>query len=637
MIVKVKKAKIFVMEENTADLLLTLQKNEIFMATSKLDAKSIDVKEEQDIIVRATNVLEKLSKYMEKKPFFDYFTVPYEQFINEDEKRLNLLSSLENNFDEIVSLKDKIKNLSNELNLLNPFKNMNYITKDLNKTIYVSFIFGFIKETELDSTSNFLKENSAEFEKYELTDLGYPVVIAVDKDNYDVVLEELNKLNFNQINLPSLDVKVIERLDQISELINNYSEKIAYIETELKTNKTNDLELKILIDQLTAKIERMTVGFLKTEETVYIEGYVREDMVDRLHEVVKSVTTEYDLDITEPGANEEVPTATKNNTFVKNHEVITNMYSVPSTNDVDPNPVMSVWYFLIFGIMMGDVGYGLLMVVLLGLFIKLKKPKGTFSQLVHVLYYAGYTSIFAGIIFGSVFGFSVDFISYIGKIFGQDNWKSFSMMDNILTMLVLSIGIGVLHLTSGLVLKVKVSLKHNDILTALADGFSWIFILVGGSIAVIFATLVKVNILMYVGLGFVAIGFILILALAGREKKGAFSKVASGLGGLYNSANYLSDLLSYSRILALALSSAVIAETMNTLAALVQGNFVGIIFSVLIYLIGHTFNFAMGMLSAYVHDSRLQYIEFFGKFYEGGGTEFMPLKFDTKHINEITY
>ena len=129
---------------------------------------------------------------------------------------------------------------------------------------------------------------------------------------------------------------------------------------------------------------------------------------------------------------------------------------------------------------------------------------------------------------------------------------------------------------------------------------------------------------------------LLIITLAGREKKGAFGKVTGALGGLYGAADYLSDLLSYSRILALTLSSAVIASTMNLLASLLHGNIIGILLSVLVYLVGHIFNLAMGLLSAYVHDSRLQYIEFYNKFYEGGGIEFKPLTFENQQIKEIT-
>jgi len=140
----------------------------------------------------------------------------------------------------------------------------------------------------------------------------------------------------------------------------------------------------------------------------------------------------------------------------------------------------------------------------------------------------------------------------------------------------------------------------------------------------------------YVAYSMIGLGALLILFLNGRNAKGFFGKVLGGLGGLYNSTSYLGDVLSYSRLLALSLSTAVIAFTMNLLAGMVMGiPVIGILFGLIIYLIGHVFNFAMGLLSAYVHDGRLQYLEFFGKFYEGGGYEFKPFSYQYKYLDAI--
>ena len=138
-----------------------------------------------------------------------------------------------------------------------------------------------------------------------------------------------------------------------------------------------------------------------------------------------------------------------------------------------------------------------------------------------------------------------------------------------------------------------------------------------------------------VGLVLVIIGVALILLFGGAHKKGIIGKFAFGLLGLYDVTSYLGDLLSYSRIMALVMSSAAVATVMNTLASMVGGGGISFIFSALIFVVGHIFNLVLGLLSAYVHDSRLQYIEFFGKFYEGGGVDFKPLSIETKHINEI--
>lgn len=628
MIVPVKKAKIFVLEEDRVDLLLALQKSELFMVSN--DSKTeVAFNEDDRIIQRAENVLKELTKYQEKKSFFEYHTVEYDDFILDDIKRYDLLEDLETSLERLVTLKERNAFLENEKKRILPFKDMPYSLSDLRKSLYVTFKVGFIPENNIVMASLFFEENKIEHELYELSNYGYPVIFVLDKDEEDSLIEKINSFNFINADLSSYNNKVPRELESIDNEFLNNSNEIVKLEEELANSKEIEIELKILIDQLESKKERLSVNFKETSSTIYVEGWVREDQVEDLENVVKLVTTSYELDISEANEEEEVPTATKNNKFVHQFETITNMFSVPKHNEIDPNPVMSIWYWIIFGIMMGDVGYGLVMIVLFGLFIKLKKPKGSLSQLVHVLFYSGFTAVFAGIVFGSVFGFSVPILELVGL-------KSYSIIDDPMPMLIFSMGIGVVHLISALVLKVVLSVKQKDILSGLADGVSWILILTGGSLFALTMANIGGSILTIISLILVGIGVLLILTLSGRDKKGVFSKITSGLGGIYNSTGYLSDLLSYSRILALSLSSAVIATTMNLLAGLVQGSFIGIIFSVVIYIVGHTFNFAMGLLSAYVHDSRLQYIEFFGKFYEGGGVMYEPLSLKTKYINEIS-
>lgn len=632
MIVPVKKAKIFVLEDDKVDLLLALQKSELFMVSNELK-NEVAFNEDDRIIQRAENVLVELTKYQKKKSFFEYHTVEYENFIFDDIKRYDLLEDLENNLVRLATLKERNHFLENEKVRINPFKEMPYSLSDLRKSLYVTFKVGFIPEKNLESTQEFFKEEKIEYELYDLSNYGYPVIFVLDKDEETLLVEKISSFSFTNAELSLYEQKVSRELEKIEHELLSNTEEIAIIENTLANTKESEVELKILIDQLKSKKERQAIEFKKTESTIYVEGWVREDQINSLEAVVKAVTSSYELDISEANDEEVVPTATKNNKFVYQFETITNMFSVPKSNEIDPNPAMSVWYWIIFGIMMGDIGYGLLMVVIFGLFIKLKKPKGSLSQLVHVLYYSGFTAILAGIVFGSMFGFSVP----IMELFGL---KSYSAIDDPMPMLIFSIGVGVLHLITALVLKVISAVREKDILTALADGMSWILILAGGSLFAASMFGVGGKVLKVLGLVLVGIGVLLILLLAGREKKGVFSKITSGLGGLYNSTSYLSDLLSYSRILALSLSSAVIATTMNLLAGLVNDNFKGgvirILLSLLVYLVGHVFNFVMGLLSAYVHDSRLQYIEFFGKFYEGGGVMYEPLSLKTKYINEIT-
>ena len=298
------------------------------------------------------------------------------------------------------------------------------------------------------------------------------------------------------------------------------------------------------------------------------------------------------------------------------------MYEVPNYKEVDPNPMMSIWFWFIFGMMMGDVGYGVVMLIGGILFLKLKKPKGMLKQIGKIITYSSIPTLLFGVLYGSYFGFG-----WFEPVFVNP-------VKEPLTVLIFSFGVGLLHIISGLVVKMYASFKAKDYWQAILDDFPWIVLLLGLGV---FAIGLKIEGLSKIGLIMIAASASVITIFGGRRKQGFIRKITGGFTSLYGLVNHMSDVLSYSRLLALGLSTAIIAEVMNRLAGMVQGSIIGIIMSVFIYIIGHIFNIGMGLLSAYVHDSRLQYIEFFGKFYEGGGYEFRPLSVQLKHVDAIKY
>jgi len=232
--------------------------------------------------------------------------------------------------------------------------------------------------------------------------------------------------------------------------------------------------------------------------------------------------------------------------------------------------------------------------------------------------YGAYSTILFGVLFSSYFGYSLHKPILLNP------------QVDILKFLIVSIVVGTLHVVSGFLVRAYANFKEGKVLDAIFDNFAWVFLLIG--IGLYF---VPHDVIKKVGLALAITGVVLIVFTHGRKNKNIFAKIGGGLYSLYNSVSIFSDILSYSRILALSLSSAIVAMVMNTLAELFPKNVFGIIASALVYIIGHAFNLVMGLLSAYVHDSRLQYIEFFGKFYEGGGVAFKPLSFELKHIDKI--
>jgi len=596
-----------------------------------------DVTFETALLQRAAKAMSGLSSYGKRKSIFHHQSVTYAQFMDEDEAQLALLETIENNVAELEAALNRIE----ELKVLHvryaPFRDVDASVASLRSSTYVRYHIGHVAENDAEALKAFLDKEEVPYQLLTTSDYGQALLLASYYEDDLRLIKDIKTYSFAETELPEEGISLKAYVQQIEERMADDEKRIAQIKTILAGLSERRDELGLLYDRIQAKIDRKSLSFESTDHSCYIDGWVRSDETGRLDETLRRATSDFDIEYSDPSESEIPPTALKNNKFVSQFETITNMYSVPNHREIDPNPMMSIWYWIIFGIMMGDIGYGLSMLAIFGLALLFVKPKGSMRKLISVFFYSGITAIIAGILFGSFFGADFDLGALIGNIFDQ-TWTTtiLNPVTDPLIMLGFSLVFGVLHIINGLGLKIALLINRKDYLGAFADGFSWILILVGLLLFSARMFLWANEILGYIGLGSAALGALILLALAGRKSKSIIGKILGGFGAIYGSTSYVSDILSYSRILALSLSSAVIASTMNMLAGMLQGSVVGFIFSLVVYLIGHVFNFAMGLLSAYVHDGRLQYIEFFNKFYEGGGYLFVPFAIRLNRVDEIS-
>jgi V/A-type H+-transporting ATPase subunit I len=336
------------------------------------------------------------------------------------------------------------------------------------------------------------------------------------------------------------------------------------------------------------------------------------------------------MEIYEPDyENEDVPVLIENKSFAAGVESITDMYSSPSNKDVDPNPIMAFFYYVFFGLMLSDAGYGLLMVIF-SIFAKKKmKVTGNLKKMADMVLYCGISTVFWGAMFGGFFG---DLIPTVCKTFlGMTDMPSLAIwmepMNNSIELLLYCFLFGIIHLMAGVLIRGYMLIRDKNYLGAICDTIPVMVFVAGFAIVgASFFTQIPQNI-KSMGSGILLAGAVLIVLTAGRSSKNILGKLGGGLYGLYNAASgYLGDILSYSRLLALGLVTGVIANVINLLAAM-GGN---IIIFILIFLLGHTVNIAINLIGTYVHTSRLQYVEFFSKFYEGSGRSFTPFKIKSK-------
>lgn len=427
----------------------------------------------------------------------------------------------------------------------------------------------------------------------------------------------------------SLDVKETSAEKRLFKLKSELSQKKA--ETERCVGTAEKLseklpEIKVYHDVLLTRqraAEAKGQG-ARTDKTVIFSGWIPASAVKRAEKALVACDAAYCFE--DPAEGEDVPVALINNSFAKNFEGVLSMYSLPAYGTFDPTMVMSLFYAVIFGLMFADVGYGLILLAGCLLGLKLLHPKEGLRRMLTMFAICSVSCIAGGVLFGGYFG---DLPSALMKGFGGvETTKSpallFDMIEEPMSFLVVALIVGAVHLICGMVIKFIILCRAGHPLDAVFDVGSWLILFAG--IGVFFISQTP-------GLILCCAGALMLILTQGRHEKNIFMKIGKGVLSLYDIVSYASDLLSYSRILALGLASAVIASVVNLLGTMGGPTVTGIIMFVFIFVIGHTINFLVNILGTYVHTSRLQYIEFFGKFFETGGKEFSPLKYDSKYVN----
>ncbi|MCR5624563.1 MAG: V-type ATP synthase subunit I [Lachnospiraceae bacterium] len=435
-----------------------------------------------------------------------------------------------------------------------------------------------------------------------------------------------------------------DRIRKYEELIKEKEAKKEELIKSLEELADNRQTLKVLSDYYTIRSEKYKVlgGILQSESTFIITGYIPEKKAEK---VKNKLEKNFDLvvEITDIPEDEEPPIELSNNEFFASGEGVLKSFGLPGKGEIDPTAPMSICYIILFGLMLSDAAYGF--IVFLACLIILKKfPKmesGT-HKAISLFMYCGLSTLFWGVLFGGYFGDLITVVSrefFHHEIIIKPVW--FAPLDEPMRMLIVSLVIGLVHLYFGLILKGYMCIKQKDIVGLISDVCSWLMLITGLIMMLIptdlFSSIASMEIHFSSGVKTLSYclaiaGAVIIFLMSGRENKNPVVRLALGLYDLYNITGWLSDLLSYSRLLALGLATGVIAQVVNQMGSMGGDSVFGVIVFILVFIIGHVFNLAINLLGAYVHTCRLQYVEFFGKFYEGGGREFMPFKESTKYI-----
>lgn len=446
---------------------------------------------------------------------------------------------------------------------------------------------------------------------------------------YENVFAAIN-LTAPALNLPS--VSAAEEEARLLRQIQSLEKECEKLAESLKAACAYREEIELFYDRISARRDKYRalsqIGI--SEKAFFITGFIPAEGSESFRrELLERFTIS--LEISDPGEEDDVPVAFTNNSFAAPVEGITSDYAMPSKQDIDPNPIMAFFYYFFFGMMFSDAGYGMLMMLVCGLlgygsFLEEHKRKSF-----KMFFFCGVSTTFWGLMYGSFFG---DMIATASKTFGSGALSLQPiLLDPVkqpLYLLIMSVAFGMVHILTALAIKLYMTWKQGDKLGAIFDSGFWIVLLSGACVMAAGMGL-GVSALKTAGIAMMIAGAAGLVLTQGRDKKNPIMKFFGGIMSLYDITSYVGDVLSYSRLMALGLATGVIASVVNILGSLAGKSVLGVIIFIIISVFGHALNFAINVLGAYVHTNRLQYVEFYQKFYEGGGRKYKPFGFDTKY------
>lgn len=663
-VLEMKRINIYALKSSRKKLLELLQRRSVlelntpeqaeeYFSKTDTDAARLTFEKNTQLLTNATAILDSFSPPEKglpamlagRKPISvaDYDATAQEAAaVTKAASRITALSK------KISDKEADILRLTAQIDALQPWLNLDISMRTIGTGSSSVFIGSFPEELTEDELKARLAEALPEVSALEAEIISsqsqQTCVFLVCHGKYGMQVEAaLRAMGFTYPAAPS-KLPPAQRAEDLKERIHSAQAEIDEAKKEIVSFADKREALLFTADYYTMRAEKYRVlGELWQSPHVFqVTGYIPAEDASALEQELESKFQAY-VELETPGPEEDLPVKLKNNFFAAPVEGVVEGYSLPGKHECDPTFIMSLFYYVLFGMMLSDAAYGILMVLGCGFVLwKFKNIEPGLKKSLKMFFFCGISTTFWGVMFGGYFG---DAISVIAKTFFHSDFTIpplwFAPLDDPMRLLMFSFLLGVIHLFTGLGVQFYQLAKRKKFADALYDVVFWYF-LVGGLILLLVSTdmfqdmaglsLSLPPIVGTLAAVFAGIGAVGIILTAGRESKNPGKRFLKGLYGLYGVSSYLSDILSYSRLLALGLATGVIATVFNQLGSMLGGGVIGAIFFTIVFVIGHLLNLGINLLGAYVHTNRLQYVEFFGKFYEGNGRKFEPFTANTKHF-----
>ncbi len=644
-IVKMSNFSLFAFDSEREDLLHELQKfRYVHFVHQEEDEeinveglKSVEVPESivaiDEEISKISYSIDLLSKYTTKEKGIKAMQQGQKNFdFKELEEKADsidytpLYNELRHIWNEKENLNQEIIKLKAENEELRPWIKLNSPIKSLDHFEQSQMFLGTIpKAFKAKINEDLLEAKLTYFEVISEDRDNLYVLSLTSKSEEEMVREILRNNSFSNIKLfgeKTPEEEISERSNRIVELEKGIEE----FELKIGSLSNNLSEIEIVYDYLLNKKLRIvsSQNFLMTEKVNMIKGFIPTERVEEFTEAIKSALNNvYFLQVSEAEKEDpKVPILLENSKFTESFEALTGMYSLPKYNEIDPTPFLAPFYLAFFGMMAADFGYGVIMLIATFIVLKTFNLSDTSRKFIRFFYYLSFSVMIWGLIYGSILGGIIPMKGLINPA------------EDYMTLLIISIIFGVIHVFFALALKAYVLIRDGKYLDTLYDVVFWYLALIGGIVYLLNIIIPLPPVLKTIALIVMVVGMAGIVLFGGRESKTVVGKLGGGIYSLYGITGYVGDFVSYSRLMALGLAGGFIAGAVNMMSGmLVEKGILGIVGAVVVFIIGQAFNLGLSLLGAYVHTIRLTFVEFFGKFYEGGGKRFNLFRSEAKYIN----
>jgi len=530
-----------------------------------------------------------------------------------------------------ADIDNELSHLEGEINFFLPWESLPVPPADLKPTLNTNFLFLRGAKDNLEKLEESIGTvSAAHLELISSDDKEAYLLVIFLREKEEEISEVLEKNGFESVSLPPLEKEIKKIIQEKKASISGLRKEKEKLEASGKKLTQKQNELMMVYDHLTSQLKKeQAKEYLAESESVFaLVGWIRKDDRKKLEKLLTEKFPATYLEEAEREKDEFPPIELTNNRLVKPFQEVSKLYGLPGFREVDPSPLLAPFFFIFFGLCLTDAGYGIILAALAFLGLKKMVLGEEGKRFLRLFIFCGIAAFFWGVLTGGWFGIEVKYLpAPLQRV------MLFDPLEQLMTFFLLSLGFGIVQVLFGIGIEMYEQLREKNWIAAFNGPFPWLMIVPGGLVYfaadgdILPKTFLKPTMIA------VCLGFGVMILTSFFKGKNPLLGLLTTVGlFIWKLKDLVGNVLSYSRLMALGLATGVIALVINTIAGIAsQIPYVGILLAIIVLIGGHAFNLAINTLGSFVHTTRLQFVEFFSYFFEGGGEAFQPLQAERKY------